>query len=325
MRTLLLVAVFLAGALAAGAQDDRGGGAVAKRAPQTLCDKCAGMMYTADVGVCTACGGATNSGAFKLCVACALKKGQCQHCLAPLGPVTPVATGPAEVTLATDDGFQLAGTYLPAAAAPAKGVVILIHMLNRTRADWASFASALGKAGHAVLAYDMRGHGTSTGKGGKTVVWKDFSDADFAGMVRDVVAARAYLAGRADLAGKPVVIVGGSIGANLAVIYAAENPDVAGVALLSPGLDYHKVMPEAAVKKYGKRPILFAASEDDEYSANSVKKLADLAQGDKVVKIYKKAGHGTQMFGKEDDHPGELAGALVEWVTRVAGAAGGGK
>lgn len=58
-----------------------------------LCQKCQGMMYTADIGTCTACGGTTSSGAFKLCKACSEKQGKCQHCQADLKAKAPVAVG----------------------------------------------------------------------------------------------------------------------------------------------------------------------------------------------------------------------------------------
>lgn len=49
-----------------------------------LCSKCKDGMYTMDIGKCVICGGATSSGAFKLCKVCSAKLGQCEHCRGPL-------------------------------------------------------------------------------------------------------------------------------------------------------------------------------------------------------------------------------------------------
>ncbi len=55
-----------------------------------LCDKCTAMKFIHNIGHCTACGGMTTSGMFKLCTSCSQSKNQCQHCLAPLS--TPPAS-----------------------------------------------------------------------------------------------------------------------------------------------------------------------------------------------------------------------------------------
>jgi inhibitor of cysteine peptidase len=57
----------------------------AATAAAEFCDKCRDKMYTADIGQCTACGGHTSSGAFKLCRKCSAAQQKCQVCLAQLG------------------------------------------------------------------------------------------------------------------------------------------------------------------------------------------------------------------------------------------------
>jgi hypothetical protein len=53
-----------------------------------LCEKCKDRSYTKDLGECSACGGLTTSGEFKLCQACSAKLGECAHCRAALAPTT---------------------------------------------------------------------------------------------------------------------------------------------------------------------------------------------------------------------------------------------
>ncbi|MBI3272681.1 MAG: alpha/beta fold hydrolase [Planctomycetes bacterium] len=324
MRMLLWPAALLAVALLIGpplaAQDPPA------RPRRALCPACAGNMYTMDVGVCTACGGNTSSGAFKLCNTCALAKGVCMHCGASLdaaaaGPAAP--QGPVEVGFTTEDGFALKATFTPAISGLVKGAVVLLHMLNRTRSDWREVGTNLSRAGFEVLAIDLRGHGESLYREGQAAPWKDFTKEEFQAMPRDLAAARKYLEARPELAGKAWLLVGASIGGNVAAAYAASDPSVDGVALLSPGLDYRGVTTEDALRKYGKRPIFLASSSEDEYSSQTVKTLAGLVEGPKTVKAYQHAGHGTKMFGNEDDQPGDLTHALVAWCTEVAATVGG--
>ena len=58
---------------------------IAATAGAGLCEKCRDLMYTQDIGKCTACGGETTSGGFKLCGKCSAEQHKCQHCLTMLG------------------------------------------------------------------------------------------------------------------------------------------------------------------------------------------------------------------------------------------------
>ena len=271
---------------------------------QALCPECNGKAFTADVGTCQGCGETTSSGAFELCPKCAFAKGVCQACGKPLA-------GPEEFALETEDGWSLAATFTPHQGAEARGGVVLLHMLGRTRADWAQLTPELAKAGLDVLAIDFRGHGQSPAK-----PWKDFTDAEFQGLIVDAASAVKALRARPSVADKPVLLIGGSIGANAAIRLAAQDPSIAGVVALSPGLDYHHVTTEDAMPGLGERPLLLAASKDDEDSAQAVEKLASLAKGPKELIVYAKAGHGTDMFGKEDS-PGALTQSISAWIESV--------
>ncbi|MBI5367207.1 MAG: alpha/beta fold hydrolase [Planctomycetes bacterium] len=320
VRVLLIVVGGLCVALGvgpvgeAGAQTPGGGGGGGRG----LCDKCSELAVIANVGTCKDCGGYTSSGAYSLCGACALKRGICMGCGAPLPAAALVpAAGAAVIRIATRDRWTLTGTLLTPAVAAPRGVVILLHMLNRTRADWNELAPALQAAGFAVLSIDLRGHGQSLQVDGKERTWQGFAAADFEAMRADVAAAKSYAAERAGAAGKPVILIGASIGANLALLDGADDAQVWAVALLSPGLDYKGLKTEEALGRYGDRPIFMAASADDESAAKSTDRLAELAAGELTLKRYQGAGHGTQMFGKEDGQPGDLLKSLVAWVEGV--------
>jgi dienelactone hydrolase len=216
------------------------------------------------------------------------------------------SAGTQRVTIRTDDGVSLAATwYEPGArSAPA---VILVHMLHKSRRDWESVASRLASEGIGALAFDLRGHGESTGslQAGET--------PDYTALVRDITAARRYLASRPDVLQSRIGIAGASIGANLAVLEASADAGIASLALLSPSLDYRGLRIEAAMKKYGSRPALLIASDDDPYAMRSSKDLQKAGSGTREIHVLSHAGHGTAMFGNDPD----LARTLVDWFHRT--------
>jgi dienelactone hydrolase len=211
------------------------------------------------------------------------------------------------ITLRASDGVPIAATlYLPARRAGQVPAVILLHMLTRTRDDWQPLASRLADAGLAALAIDLRGHGAS-GMGPEPAA--DDLGAD----LFDVQAARAFLKGRPDIAADRIGIAGASIGANLAVLQAANDPGVRSIALLSAGLDYRGLRIDAAMKKYNERPALIVASQDDPYALSSARQLAGAGTGMRELKLLNDAGHGTVMLTRQPD----LIAALVDWFQRT--------
>jgi dienelactone hydrolase len=188
-------------------------------------------------------------------------------------------------------------------------------MLRRTKEDWKDFAERLAKEGFAVLAIDLRGHGESTKRNGKTIRVKEFKRGkDFLDIKKDVKAAKEFLK-RKKLDTKDLILIGASIGANIALNYAIEDKDVKKLVLLSPGRDYSGVKTLKAMKEYDGK-LFICASKDDPYSFSSVKELYRIATCKKKMVLYKNAGHGTRMFGKEKQKPGELGELLLEWLKK---------
>ena len=208
-----------------------------------------------------------------------------------------------QISLKTEDGFEIIGSFYKSQSDVG---VVLLHMLNKNRNDWDVFAEQLQKEGYSILSIDLRGHGQSLKKDGRTVEWQMFSEKDFNDMILDVKAAKEFLEQKGVI---KINLIGASIGANIALNYAAEDIEIKTIVLLSPGLDYRGVKTEENVKDYGNRPILIVASEDDEYSAISSKKLLELAIGKKELKMYTNAGHGTRMFPNTD-----LDKIIIDWL-----------
>jgi dienelactone hydrolase len=170
-------------------------------------------------------------------------------------------------------------------------------MLARTHDDWAAAAARLADAGYAVLAIDFRNGGA----------------ADAASLELDVRSAKSFLRERPEVIPNALGIAGASIGANMALIDAAEDPSVQSIALLSPGLDYRGLRTEAGMKKFGARPALLVSSTKDPYAWRSVKVLANLGSGTREVRLTESLAHGTVLLQRDPD----LAGALVDWFRRT--------
>jgi alpha-beta hydrolase superfamily lysophospholipase len=205
------------------------------------------------------------------------------------------------VNVTATDGTPLVGMFYEASFRPAPAVV-LVHMLGRSKDEWAAFADRLQAAGINALAIDLRGHGRSGGNG-----------SELTAMAGDVEAAVGWLAAHPSVRPSPVAVLGASLGANLAALAAASSTAVRAVALISPSLDYRGVRLDATVmKKIGDRPVWLTASTEDPYALRSVKELsADVATREQHPSSAR--GHGTLLLSVDQ----ELASALVDWLRRT--------
>jgi dienelactone hydrolase len=220
------------------------------------------------------------------------------------------AAAPEEVVFTTSDSVSIHATYYPSQAEGESPALVLFHMLHHKRRDWEGFARRASQAGIAVLAIDMRGHGQSVLRAEKAIDVKEFSNEDFALMVEDAKAAVEFIQAKESIDPKQISLMGASIGANVALKYAASNATIRSVVLLSPGLSYRNLTTEDAMRAYGKRPALLVAARDDDYAADSVQKLSEVARGKSKTQLYEKAGHGTFMFRVE---PG-LNDLILDWL-----------
>jgi pimeloyl-ACP methyl ester carboxylesterase len=133
------------------------------------------------------------------------------------------------------DGVRLAyRAWGPGQAPPA----VLLHALGEAAADWAQVAAGL--AAHwRVYAYDQRGHGASDWPGGYTV---EQLTADLAAFVSALGLDR-------------VALVGHSIGAPPAYLYAARHPErVSGLVLEDPAPPWPRAR-RTAVRPDGPLPF----------------------------------------------------------------------
>ena len=225
---------------------------------------------------------------------------------------TPITTGNNNVqtvNFPTDDGVSIVATYYTPSKAISNNTtttptVILLHMLGKDRSTWNTFASTLSqKEGYAVLSIDLRGHGESVKQNnGNTISFQSFTPDDYNKMVLDVKAAKQFLITNKNANPNNISIVGASIGANIAINYAAMAPTIKSVVLLSPGLNYRGVSTEQAITKYkNHHSVYIAATEGDSEAADSSKILCEKINCDGNLKIYSGGSnsHGTNMFSDQ--------------------------
>lgn len=195
-----------------------------------------------------------------------------------LSLAAPAFSAPRPVQIPVDSD-QLAGLYWepPHSLAPA---VLLLPMLGHGKEDWVPLATELNRQGYGVLALDFREQGRSNREQ----------------LLADVRAGFDFLREQAKVDAARLGLIGASIGANAALNFAAAEPLVRVVVLLSPGLNYRGVTTEPALRDYGVRPLLLVAAEADLTSATAVRRLAQRAQGEAVVKLYPGEAHGTELF-----------------------------
>ncbi|HUL79972.1 MAG TPA: alpha/beta hydrolase [Vicinamibacteria bacterium] len=119
-----------------------------------------------------------------------------------------------DVALRSADGVELKGWWVPIASA--KGTVVMVHGLNRSRIEMVRRVPFVHQEGWNALLFDLRHHGAS---GGEAMTFGVKEKEDVKAAVR---LARERSPGL-------VVLWGVSLGGASVVLAAAEDPEVAGV------------------------------------------------------------------------------------------------
>ena len=108
-----------------------------------------------------------------------------------------------------------------------RGVLIVMHGLKDHSSRYSGLADKLTKAGYAVYAFDLRGHGRSSGRRVQIDSFDQYV-ADLAGFIEIV---------RPREPGQPIFLFGHSMGGAIAALTAIEKqPELAGLVLSGPAL-----------------------------------------------------------------------------------------
>ncbi|MEK7073635.1 MAG: alpha/beta fold hydrolase [Patescibacteria group bacterium] len=220
------------------------------------------------------------------------------------------------VTLTTDDGVIIHGVIQEARPSTRSGSLgagwaLLLHMMPATKESYLPLMDALAARGVSSLAIDFRGHGESVHGPTGLLDYQTFSYEQHKAKIKDIEAAVALLEKTYGVGTRQIAFVGASIGANLAIQYAAAHADVPGVVALSPGLNYREIATMPLVQSLTlDRHLFLVGSADDEISGPAVEKLFERSLAQTDIKQFLDAGHGTRMFEK---YPAFLE-EIADWV-----------
>lgn len=203
---------------------------------------------------------------------------------------------PQRITLTTSDEQTIFANYYPGkvndGGVPA---VILLHMYRGDRTEYEPLIEPLHRAGFAIVALDLRGHGRSATR--TTLSQVENGDVElFKSMRLDVRAAYDWLAQQPKIDRSRLALVGAGVGADVALLYATEDRSVDALVLLSPGTDDVGLDSAAALQRVRGRQILMLAADDPKEKTimKALRKCAPQAQTDVVKGDF----HGTHMFGQ---------------------------
>jgi pimeloyl-ACP methyl ester carboxylesterase len=192
-------------------------------------------------------------------------------------------------------------------------LVLLLHGLGGSQKEWATAIPAMVQEGYAVLAVDLRGHGTSTKRRASddpndpdAMAWRYLPTDQWQLLPQDIaqiLTAFAYPKLHPNetapqVLESPAVLIGAGLGANVSLIVAASRQPnkVKAVVALSPLLSVKGLEPALGVLTL-KAPVFFAASQADPDSYEATQKLFKLTQSQpKVLRVYKPIGSGEALL-----------------------------
>ncbi len=224
---------------------------------------------------------------------------------------------PQRMTVATQDNIVIVGSFTAPPDNEKHPVAILLPMYKHDHSSYDPLIPYLHRAGFAVLALDPRGHGESVGPAelglARRVEQRD--PKLFADTYRDIEATYQWLTTQPNVDRTRLVLVGASVGCSVALDYASRDASVDGVVCLTPGTNYLGLDSIRHVQKYGRRPLLLLASDDEKAAAEELKKFAPDAHEEIVPNPARTDLHGTRMFGQVKG----IEERIVEFLTEAAG------
>lgn len=227
-------------------------------------------------------------------------------------------------TVVADDSLELFVKFFHGYAGQDIPLWVLLPMMGHDHLSYAPFREEVwhqlrtdtlspGLRRPYILSPDLRGHGNSTDRGDETLTYRDMPVTEFGNYVSDVIAIIDNVVADEDhsVSGDSIYVIGASIGANTAALMTTQRPNIRRLVLLSPGLDYRGLEPYEALRQFDGE-VLICASEEDEYSAKSSRKLATIAPDRFELRIYPGSSHGTDIINNNEDAMREL----VHWLLK---------
>jgi len=212
-----------------------------------------------------------------------------------------------KIEIPAANGLVITATYYPVTATN-NNSVILIHALGRNRGDWNELARYLQRDGIAVLSFDLRGHGESIAADGRP--WRLFNDNEFQAFGNDIDTVYQYAMRQLRFQPQRTGLVGMGLGANLALQLAEKNQRLAGVALISPGMEYRSV--KLQNKSY-QRALYVIYSKFEKDSIEAGEYLKETFPGKFKLDVYEHSGTLISLFRQRFSLPDSIS----RWFKQV--------
>lgn len=203
-----------------------------------------------------------------------------------------------EDTFTAFDGLEMyRQSWLP--DGDANGVIVLVHGLGEHSGRYAHVAARLNEAGWAVHALDHRGHGRS---GGKRVFVRSYDE-----FMADLIQFRGLVT--AEHPGTPIVVLGHSMGGNLAMGHVLDHQDgLAGLVLSGPALQVGDDLNPTKIKVFSLVAKVAPGLRPEGLNADAISRdpaVVEAYRNDPLVYTGKiSAGLGAALIGAMQSFPG---------------------
>lgn len=172
-------------------------------------------------------------------------------------------------------------------AIPNSPAVVICHGRgsNKDKPGWLEVARKFCKEGYSVLRFDFRGHGKSEGSYDKLT-----DDM----LIEDVASAIDFLFKQDSINNSKIGIIGSSLGGRIAILTAASDKRIKCLATWAAPYQSRKLNTYSALDSISKVNIpvlLIHGDEDDVVDVSQAKKLFEMANDPKELKIIHGANH----------------------------------
>ncbi len=204
----------------------------------------------------------------------------------------------ASITFTSTDGVTIyARLYYPMQqdTATMPPGLILLHRAGASHEVWQSFTHRARQTGYMLLALDLRGHGDSTSPPEYPNNHRDYNSTHWLACLDDFSQAREILISHGANPDN-IGVIGEGLGANLGLHWYYREQRLHALVALSPGLEYQGIQTESVARELTQRPVLYLASDKDNYAVRSATSLRDMTPGFAELRTFSGFAHGTDLF-----------------------------
>ena len=174
--------------------------------------------------------------------------------------------------------------------------IVLLHQAKSSRGEYRETAARFNKLGYNCLAVDLRSGNEGGGVSNETAMRAKNSEknAEYMDAIQDIIAAINYANAKSK---KPVILLGSSFSASLALIVGKDDPKVQAVMAFSPGEYFENAMDVQKTISGFSKPLFAASAADEERYLTEI--LSGVISARKIVFSPSIGGkHGAKSLNK---------------------------